>query len=91
MVIVFWLAGFAIIYTYILYPALLAWLAKGKTLPVAPNTARSLPQISVLMAVHNEEAVIKDKLKSLLGQDYPKDKLRFYIGSDNSSAYAILV
>lgn len=44
-----------------------------------------LPKVSVLMAVHNEEKVIAQKLASLQAQDYPTDRLRIFIGSDNSS------
>ncbi len=37
------------------------------------------------MAVHNEMAIIEEKIESLLALDYPKDKIEFFIGSDNSS------
>jgi glycosyltransferase involved in cell wall biosynthesis len=37
------------------------------------------------MAVHNEETVIVEKLKSLLTQNYPSGRLHFYLGSDNSN------
>lgn len=43
-----------------------------------------LPRVSVLMAVHNEEMVLEDKLNSLLAQDYAGE-YRIYVGSDNSS------
>jgi cellulose synthase/poly-beta-1,6-N-acetylglucosamine synthase-like glycosyltransferase len=43
-----------------------------------------LPRVSVIMSVYNEEAVIKDKMESLLALDYPKEKLMIYIGSDHS-------
>ncbi|MFT5385817.1 MAG: cellulose synthase/poly-beta-1,6-N-acetylglucosamine synthase-like glycosyltransferase, partial [Saprospiraceae bacterium] len=43
-----------------------------------------LPNVSVIMSVYNEEAVIKEKMESLLALDYPKDKLVIYIGSDHS-------
>ncbi|MEM1214726.1 MAG: glycosyltransferase [Bacteroidota bacterium] len=84
MVIVFWLAGFALVYTYVIYPSLVAFWARGKSLP-RPAPPAVWPHVSILMAVHNEEAVIEEKLRSLLAQDYPEDRLHFYIGSDNSS------
>ncbi len=37
------------------------------------------------MAVHNEEAIITDKMKNLLAMDYPRDKLEILIGSDDST------
>lgn len=42
------------------------------------------PAVSVLMAVHNEEKVLEEKLRCLLNQDYP-GQYNIYIGSDNSS------
>ena len=43
-----------------------------------------LPQVSVLMALHNEESVVVQKLESLLAQDYPLHKISFFLGSDCS-------
>ncbi|MEL6657759.1 MAG: glycosyltransferase [Bacteroidota bacterium] len=84
--LVFWLSAFALVYSYLLYPLLLQFLSRGKTLSTEQFADQAaLPQVSVLMAVHNEERVIQEKLESLSQQDYPSDKLRFFIGSDNSS------
>lgn len=84
--IVFLLSGLAIVYSYLLYPLLLKIMAKGKQLDTQQFTkAENFPHVSILMAVHNEEAVIQEKLESLLKQEYPKGKLHIYIGSDNSS------
>ena len=44
----------------------------------------SYPPVFVLMAAHNEEAVLDQKLQSLAAQDYP-GPLRIYIGSDCST------
>ncbi|MEM8585627.1 MAG: glycosyltransferase, partial [Bacteroidota bacterium] len=43
-----------------------------------------LPPVAMLMAVHNEEAVIAQKLEATLAQDYPGN-LTVYIGCDNCS------
>lgn len=43
-----------------------------------------LPSVSVLVAARNEEANIKNCLESLIGQDYPVDKLQIYIVDDRS-------
>ena len=45
----------------------------------------SLPSITILLAVYNEEKVIRRKIESTFATDYPKDKIRLLIGSDNSS------
>jgi len=44
-----------------------------------------LPFVSVVISVFNEEKVIIQKIESLFNQDYPKEKLRIYIGSDAST------
>ncbi len=48
-------------------------------------SALPLPEVTVLMAVHNEEKVIAEKLESMLASDYPPRLLRFMIGSDCST------
>ncbi len=57
---------------------------------MSPRRANPQPRnepfkISVVMAVHNEEAIIEEKMKNLLKMDYPKDKLEILIGSDDST------
>jgi cellulose synthase/poly-beta-1,6-N-acetylglucosamine synthase-like glycosyltransferase len=84
--ILFWLALFALLHTYLFYPI---WLQlKGERLePYLPPDVpeEDLPLVSILMSVYNEETVLEEKLESLLGLNYPSDKLRIWIGSDASS------
>lgn len=81
----FWWSLLALLYTYLLYPVALSILARGKKLDTQKfDSPHQLPQVSVLMAVHNEEAVIEEKLDSLIGQEYPAQKINIFIGSDNS-------
>ena len=42
------------------------------------------PELSVLMAVYNEEIVIKKKIESLFSSDYPVGKMEVLVGSDSS-------
>jgi cellulose synthase/poly-beta-1,6-N-acetylglucosamine synthase-like glycosyltransferase len=73
-------------YTYVGYPLLLRVLARGKTLDTLQfGPGDAWPRVSVLMAVHNEARVIRQKMDSLLGQDYPPELLAYYIGSDCST------
>jgi len=44
-----------------------------------------LPTVTVLVAARNEEGVIGNKVKNTLGQDYPEEKIRIIIASDNST------
>lgn len=40
--------------------------------------------VSVMVVAHNEEKVIYEKLKNLIKCDYPIDKIKFIVTSDNS-------
>ncbi len=83
---IFWSSLLALLYTYLIYPIVLSILARGKQLDTEQyESPEHFPRISVLMAVHNEEAVIEEKLTSLIEQEYPHGKINIYIGSDNSS------
>ena len=84
--IIFWASGLGLVHTYVLYPLILAVLAKGKSNNTSFFTKEEeWPLVSVLMSVYNEERVIKEKLESLQNLDYPEGKLKVYIGSDCSS------
>ena len=43
------------------------------------------PSLTVLVAAHNEEAVIRDSLMALLDADYPRDKLQITPVNDRST------
>jgi len=85
-IILFWISVAALIHTYLLYPALLEILAIRKT--SGRNTFESpeeLPGVSVLMAVHNEENVISEKIESIISNKHPEGKLEILVGSDAST------
>ncbi|MEL6276960.1 MAG: hypothetical protein AAFU03_17805, partial [Bacteroidota bacterium] len=42
----------------------------GAKLEVSSQAGGTLPKVSVLMAVHNEEQVIRQKMESLINQSY---------------------
>lgn len=84
--LVFWLCVFAIGYSYAGFPMLLKWLAKDKDLPdEIYQKDEDFPEVAVLMAVYNEEAVLNKTLASIVASNYPREKLRVYIGSDGST------
>lgn len=72
-----------LVYLYVGYPALLWILGRLRPRPVAKGPAS--PRVSVLIAAHNEEAVIEDKVLNTLGLDYPRDRLEILILSDGST------
>jgi len=43
------------------------------------------PFISIIVAARNEAGNIKDCIRSLLNQDYPRDKIEILVGNDGSS------
>jgi len=72
-----------LIYTYVGYPVLITLLARLFPFRLAPLDS-VYPFVSVLIPVYNGEAFIQGKLESLLGQDYPCDRLEILLCSDCS-------
>jgi len=84
----FWLSLFLILYTYIIFPAILQILARRKKDPQADNEPRSsdeYPFFSILISAYNEEEVIETKIRSVMDSDYPPDRYEILAGSDHSS------
>lgn len=73
-------------HTYAVYPLLMRWLGRGRRLPEDRfEHDDDLPEVAVLMAVYNEEKVLRETIASILASDYPRGKLRVFIGSDGST------
>ena len=84
LTIVFRLAVLIVVYTYFLYPVLLLLLTAGKKeVEYAPFA--EWPLISLIIAAHNEEAVLKEKLENSLSLDYPHERLEIIVASDGST------
>ena len=87
LLFVFWGCLLLVAHTYVLYPLLLARLARGRLQnqdvyrPATPD----LPAVDILLAAHNEAAVIVEKVRTTFATTYPLDRLRLLVGSDNSS------
>lgn len=82
--IIFWISAFLIMHTYIVYPLLLLILDKLFKKPGKNINTTYTPEVSVLMAVYNEEAVIREKIESLFSSEYPGGKMEVLVGSDSS-------
>lgn len=81
-----WLFFFTLVltaYSYLLYPAIMACIARNRAMPASSD--QPLPPISIVITVHNEEARIQEKLENTLAIDYPKDKLDIVVASDCST------
>lgn len=84
--IVFVVSVFIPIYSYVIYPIIIKWKASSvKPIPQDYNLIKEWPEVTVVFSVFNEEKVIEKKLQSIFNSDYPKDKLKIIIGSDNST------
>jgi len=84
--IIFWMAFNLMVYSYLIYPFICLLLAARKKQNENCYTETdSLPGISIVMAVFNEQKVIQEKLESVFKTSYPLDKIEFLIGSDNST------
>ena len=84
--LLFWGCLLLVAHTYVLFPLLLARLARGRQQnQQVYQSADELPAVDILLAAHNEEAVIVEKVRSTFDTNYPLDRLRLLVGSDNSS------
>jgi cellulose synthase/poly-beta-1,6-N-acetylglucosamine synthase-like glycosyltransferase len=82
---ILWISVGAAMFTYVIYPVLLQLLAIGKKNNDQVYNISSLPLVSILIAAHNEEKVIEEKLKSIFEGNYPLEKIEVLIGSDYST------
>lgn len=71
-------------YTYVLYPALVVFLARWSVRAPAPDLA-VLPSVTVLIPAFNEQDVIARKIENVLTSDYPPTLLRIVVVSDGST------
>lgn len=90
LTILFWSAWFAIVYAYLIYPALIAIIARlSGSRSVDPSACDSegdfAPRVAMVVAAYNEEVGLRAKLQNTWQIDYPADRFHLYIGSDGSS------
>ena len=83
MLVGFFLCGIAIVYVIVGYPLLLCWRARKYGLPVAKKPQAKT--VSVLIAVHNGDRFLAEKLESVLRLDYPRELIEVFVLSDGST------
>ena len=76
----FVLCAAAIVYIIAGYPLLLRWRARKYGRPVAKRA--EWKSVSILIAVHNGERFIGDKLESVVNVDYPRELLEVFVLCD---------
>jgi cellulose synthase/poly-beta-1,6-N-acetylglucosamine synthase-like glycosyltransferase len=70
-------------YTFAGYPAIIGLAARLRPRPVRADPAH-LPRVTMIIAAHNEQDVIEQKLADTLRLDYPADRLAVVVVSDGS-------
>jgi len=83
--IYFYLTVFIIIYPYIVYPCLLWIRNKLKVNAINKIDNKNFPSVSIVLAVKNEEKIIRRRLNNLVKLNYPDDKLEIIVVSDGST------
>jgi cellulose synthase/poly-beta-1,6-N-acetylglucosamine synthase-like glycosyltransferase len=80
----FWGSLGALAWAHVAYPA-----AAGLAARVRPRPVRKVPgaepTVTIVVAAHNEEAVIERRLDNLLALDYPAEKFEIVVASDAST------
>jgi len=72
-------------YTWVLYPAGMMLAGRRRSAGDEPHAPCIWPEITVLVAAHNEESHIADRVRNLLASDYPADRLFVHVGIDGST------
>lgn len=80
----FWACLAVLVYSYAGYPVLVALVARTRPSHGSAGET-SLPSVSILLSVFNEEAVIHEKIENFLAFDYPPELLELVVVSDGST------
>lgn len=83
MEVVFWVSVGFVVYAYVGYPLALKALSGFRDRPVRKGDIT--PTVSFIIAAHNEEKRIREKLQNTLGQNYPAEKIEIIVASDGST------
>jgi cellulose synthase/poly-beta-1,6-N-acetylglucosamine synthase-like glycosyltransferase len=83
-----WVVGLALalfLYAYAGYPLVLWLIGALRRRPAATELREDeWPLVSISIAAYNEEAQIRELIKSLLAIEYPRDRLQILVTSDGS-------
>lgn len=80
-----------LLYSYVVYPYLLKYLLQKNQTPTLYPITGVVPSLSIIIAAHNEEKVLREKLESILNCDYPSEQIELLIGIDSSSDFSALI
>ncbi len=86
--ILFWLSGGLILWTQLGYALALAAIARLRRPAAGVSVAGEpgqTPTLSLIVAAHDEEAVIAAKVSNALALDYPRERLELIVACDGCS------
>ena len=86
--VAFWCSVALVIYAYAGYPCALMALTLFRDRPV--KKAAITPRVSFVIAAHNEEQRIAEKIENTLRQEYPADAIEIIVASDCSTDRTVL-
>ena len=74
-----------IFYTYLGYPLGIYIKSIFRKCPISTCHMEDYPRVSIVIAARNEEKNIERRIRNIMNQNYPKDKLEVIIISDGST------
>ncbi len=81
MLMLFWIALFLLVYSYLIYPLVLRLTVVPKEVKL--TTPEQWPSVDIIIAAYNEESCIKERIENALAQDY-QGSLQILVASDGS-------
>src|SRR5436190_2427564 len=85
LAVVLWASLALIAYVHAGYPLLLAALARLRGRAEHPPAEGGVPRVSLIVAAHDEEAVIERRVENAAALDYPPERLEVIVASDGSA------
>jgi cellulose synthase/poly-beta-1,6-N-acetylglucosamine synthase-like glycosyltransferase len=82
LAIVFWVSCGLIVWTQVGYALALAMLARVLAPPGASPREATLPALSLIVAAHDEQSVIAQKVANALSLYYPRERLEVIVACD---------
>ena len=85
LAVAFWASAALIVHTHVTYPLSLAVLARlRRPVPGTGVPVTRAPAVSLVIAAHNEEEVIAERVVNALESGYPRERLEVIVASDGS-------
>lgn len=86
--VLFWALLALAVYTYVGYGLVLWVMIRVKRIfkrPASPLLPDPLPEVTLLIAAYNEEAIVQEKMANCEALDYPADKFHIAWATDGSN------